>query len=409
MAKWIWTMRAYNLDGGGLTALSYDPDLPATNEIRHADDRRFTMHLNGVDELGFTLYLDDPMALNIRRLKTVVKLWREVQDDDGNILFSNGASSPAFAGVVGWTHKDGNSNQMQIKCYSPLWRLQSRFHILNHYLNINPNTGSPYKQSELMWRLIQMVNGAFGVDSRTGIVQGTFAWPGEPTVAPYFVAKGSNTWSNIFDDLMVRPSSPDIYPDYVHDGTYRLMEFSTDQRRGADVSASVKFNYHTDPEGATPANLENMSEEEMPSPGDFANYVWAVGQGGPNSGKIAKRENTSAAANSDGYGEIGIYMARVDRNEIKRLAALGPIADAELAQRKVPKSAYTVTLSPAAELYYGSDFVMGDVVALNADKGALQVTNKKQRIYQVELVMSANNMETPNVLVANDFYGKVAA
>jgi hypothetical protein len=67
-----------------------------------------------------------------------------------------------------------------------------------------------------------------------------------------------------------------------------------------------------------------------------------------------------------------------------------------------------VELNPASSIYYGKDYSLGDVVMLNANKDALQVNNVKQRIYQVSLTMSDNNMETAAPLVSEDFYGKVA-
>ena len=52
------------------------------------------------------------------------------------------------------------------------------------------------------------------------------------------------------------------------------------------------------------------------------------------------------------------------------------------------------------------DFAIGDVVKLNANRGALLVENKDQRIYQCQLGISDNNVETASPLLANDFYGK---
>ena len=51
--------------------------------------------------------------------------------------------------------------------------------------------------------------------------------------------------------------------------------------------------------------------------------------------------------------------------------------------------------------------MVGDVIKLNADKGALQVSNIKQRIYQCALNIDENNVEVSSPLVSKDFYGKV--
>jgi len=80
-----------------------------------------------------------------------------------------------------------------------------------------------------------------------------------------------------------------------------------------------------------------------------------------------------------------------------------------LARAIVPDLNYSVDVSPAANLYYGRDFSIGDVVNLNANKGALQVSNVKQRVYECTLSISDNNMEKVDPKIAKDFTGKVAA
>lgn len=402
-----WVLRHYDIEGNPILAFSYDPDLSASSELRHAFDRNVTFNLNSYDELEFALYLDDPAAFNISRGRSVIKLFRSVDDDVYSKTLSG--SSPSFAGVVTYTEKSGEENILRCKCYSPLWRLQTHFHILNHYLETNIETDEIYTQSELIWKLIDLVNEAFGGDSFTGISKGNFNWglPDEPQIGPYFVGKGTNTWSNVFDDIMNRPGGPDIVPRYVHtNGNRRQMYLDTDEKRGVDRTGDTAFNYHTDPDDLVP-NCDDMVEEEQLTPGEFGNYLWVVGQGGPNSGKVAARQNSSGADLSDGFDEIGVYMVLVDRDEVKRVDALSPIAEAEFQKRKNPVPSYSVQISPASGIYYDIDFSLGDVVPLNANKGALQVTNKKQRIYQASLAMSDNNFETATTLVSNDFFGKV--
>jgi hypothetical protein len=163
----------------------------------------------------------------------------------------------------------------------------------------------------------------------------------------------------------------------------------------------VKFRYRT----GTNDNCENVSEDLEVNPGDFANFLWVVGQGGPNSGKVALAwDNDSGDFDSD---SVGLYMKVIDHSELKRLNHLQPIADAELKQSRFPKDALTVTLSPYGGLIFKNDFNIGDVVQVIADKNALQV-NEKQRIYQIGLAMSDNNVEIASPLVSKDFYGKVA-
>jgi hypothetical protein len=405
--QYQWVIKHYDIDGSPTEAnySGYSHDV-TSEEIFHATNRTLNFYLNGVDDCSFTLYLDDPMAYLISPLKSIIKVWRTIRDQNGYLIYQDEEDAPSFCGVVGYTIKDGDSNTMQIKAFNPQWRLQFHFHLLNHYLLRNPDTSNNYLQSELMWKLIDLINNAFGVNSFTGIAQGLFDWSGEPEIAPYFVAKGSNTWSNIFDDIMNRAAGSDIWPRYFHnDYDPILMYFDTFEKRGQDKTSDIKFNYHT----GDADNLENLTEEIQAIPNEFANYLWAVGQGGPNAGKVAMAENNSGASGSWGYNEVGVYMKTVDRREIKRLSALQPIADAELAQSKIPKYAYSITVSPASGIFYGDnmDYMVGDVVELNADKNALYVSQLPQRIYQCSLAMSENNVETSSPLIANDFYGKV--
>ncbi len=395
-------MRLYSISGSPISAANMNVLAPgSSNQIEHATNRTLQFPLNGVDNLNFSVYLDDPMAGNINRLSTVVKVWRTVRNDGGGIIYSDDGANPCFAGVVAYTQKNGDENIMNVSCQSPLWRLQSRFHLLNHYLKTNLDTDEPYTQSELMWKLIDLVNNAFGLeDSNTGIAKGTFASGSDPEMAPYFVPKGSNTWANIFDEIMSRPGGVDIIPRYYHsDGDPTMMYFDTEEKRGGGASA---FRYHT----GSGDNLSNLTEEIQVVPGEFANYLWAVGDGGPNSGKIAMVENIEG---SDGYSNIGIYMRRADYPDIKKIGLAGPppthlkaVAAWEFAQAQFPKPSYECELSPAGGTYFGAHFNVGDTVSVVGSKGALSVS-ASQRIFEVTASISDNNMETSSVILSEDF------
>ncbi len=395
-----WTMRLYDTDGSGISAADYEGAV--SNEIKHAFNRQLQIPLNGIDQLAFTLYLDDPMSYQVTRLRTIVKLWRTIRNDAGSVIYTD--SDPCFGGVVSYTNRNGSEGTMGITCQSPLWRLQFRMHILNHYLKINVDTGEDYKQSELMWKLIDLVNNAFGLeDSNTGIIKGVFAAANDPTVAPYFVAKGSNTWTHIFETIMNRPGGVDIVPTYVHiDGDPAVLVFNTDEKRGGDNT--ITFRYRT----GSSDNLDNLTEEHQPIPGEFANYLWAVGQGGPNSGKIAMKENINDDA--DGYSNIGIYQTKKDFPDIKKIGLAGPppthlkaIAESEFAQSRIPKTNYSCEISPAGGVYYANDFSVGDTISLLGGKGSLNVNETGQRIYDATLSMSENNVESVQVSIAEDF------
>jgi len=399
MSNVTWTMRLYDTSGGPITAADYNGAV--SNEIKHGFNRQLEVPLNGIDTLNFALYLDDPMSYQITRLRTVVKLWRTIRNDAGSVIYAD--SQPCFGGIVGYTNRNGAENTMGITVQAPFWRLQFRFHILNHYLKINMDTNEDYKQSELMWKLIDLVNNAFGLeDSNTGIIKGTFASANDPVVAPYFVAKGSNTWTHIFETIMNRPGGVDIAPSYTHvDGDPSIMVFNTEEKRGGDNT--VTFRYRT---GNTD-NLDNLIEENQPVPQEFGNYLWAVGQGGPNSGKIAMEENIDGDA--DGYHNIGIYQVRKDFPEIKKIGLAGPppthlkaIAQSEFAQARVPKTNYSCEISPVGPIYYGLNYNVGDTTTLLGGKGSLSV-DALQRIYDATLSMSENNIESVSISLADDF------
>lgn len=411
MADVSWLIKHYNRSGNAISAnyAGYS-DMGTSNTIFHATDRRLGFFLNNYDTFEFSLYLDDPMAAQISRLGSFIKVWRTVPG------YSDPGNEPCFAGIVYYHQKQGASNLMTIRCASPLWILQLRFHLLNHYLKTNPDTSEDYKQSELIWRLIFFISNAFGpVVSQTGIEKGTFYdVASEITMAPYFQPKGANVWTEIFDGILARAASVDIIPRYHHsDGSGTLMYLDTALKRGADKSGSVIFSYNT----TAPSTCDDISEEEFVQPGKFGNYVWAVGAGGPNSGKVAVAED--AGAIGVGYNNIGIYMVKNDYSDVKRLGKLGanPPATAthlranalnDLARAKVPDTRYAVTMSPAANIFYGKDFLIGDVVTVNAQKGALNVSGLKQRVYECSLGISDNNMETAVPQISHDFTGKVA-
>ena len=410
MADVSWTIRHYDRFGNAINAnYSGYSDFGTSNQIYHATDRVMDFNLNGIDTIGFSLYLDDPMAAQIRRLASFIKVWRNVPG------YSDASNTPCFAGIVANHRKDGAANTMQVQAYSPLWRLQTRFHIANHYLKTNPDTGADYKQSELIWRLIKFISNAWGIGSPIsypGIDQGTFYdVVSEITMAPYFQPKGANVWTEIFDGILARAASVDIIPRYHHTGgNARLMYLDTALKRGSDKSGSVSFEFHT----STPSNCDNVVEDEQVFPNKFGNYVWAVGMGGPNSGKLARAENASSTG--EGYNAIGIYMVKNDYRDEKRLGISGPPpthlranAVNDLARAIVPDLNYSVEVSPAANIYYGKDFSIGDVVNLNASKGALSVSNVKQRVYECTLAISDANIETISPKIAKDFTGKVAS
>lgn len=415
MANVSWEIKHYNRAGNAINAnYSGFSEAGTTNTVVHAANRSLHFALNSFDTCNFMLYLDDPMATQIGRMRSFIKVWRTVRDDGGGVLYQDAADAPCFAGVVGQTTKSASQDTMSVTAYSALWILKFRFHVLNHYLKKDPDTAALYKQSALMWKLIELTNGAFSIadPTGTGIAEGNFLWAGEPTVAPYFQQKGSFTWTHIFDSIMPKAAGVDIIPRYYHsDGSSTLMYFDTAQKRGTDRSGSLNYRYGT----GTGDNLDDIEEEVQAVPGEFGNFLWAVGQGGPNSGKVAMERHDGTGFGTDGIGEIGARMVRNDYPDEKIIGASTPTkthlrahAESDLKIAKVPQTRYNISIGKGAAYWYGSHFFVGDVMRLDANKGALQVSNVKQRIYECGLSISENNMEQAAPLIANDFYGKVA-
>jgi len=397
--RYSWNLRHFNLAGGAINAAGYDGAV--SNEIRHAEDRNVHLVLDNYEDLNFTLYLDDPMAPFVKPLTSVIKLWRSIYSDEGTLVYQDPADTPCFSGFVAFTGKRGANNQMGVRAFSPLWRLKTRFHVNNHYLATNLDTNAPYTESELIWKFIDLLQNAFPVNNRSymGMEKGNFQWANDPVMGPYFQAKGANGWSNIFDTILSRAESPELIPRYHHSGGSPIqMYLDTDQARGANKTGSVSFNFHT----GTNDNLDDLTEDIEIQPNDFANYVWAVGQGGPNSGKLALALNV----NDDefGYDTVKVYQQYAEFNDIQLYNdTLRDLALGELKKNRRPQPSYGVAISPAITgPFYGMHYVCGDAISLNANKGALQVTNAAVRIFECTLSMSHNNVETSNPLIGPD-------
>jgi hypothetical protein len=409
----------YNKTAVGQNSASLDPQNSTVDEfLKHPTNVKWSIPLNGVDQLTFDLLLNDPAAALISTKTTFIRLWRYVTDTVNSKTLTPSTGTPDFCGIVTATNKVASENKMSVTCMSPLWRLQTHFHIDNHRLVtdaaslINPPTneggngdGLPWDQSALMFYLIDLINGAFHASGGdTGIRKpttraynsGTTFWPKTINVSPFFVQKGSYTWPLIFEDLMARASAPDIVPQYIYtSGSANLMYFKTLAVRGTNKTSTMSFDYRTGNK-----NLDDMTESSAVVPGAYGNFQWVVGDGGPNGGILDEESNTTD------IGNYGIYMVRKDvrGTKLSDVEALGPL---ELAvSRQNDAKVYTIQVAPGGSKYFGIDYGVGDLVKLNADKGALSVSNKSQRIYQADLSWSDNNVETVELSISNDFKTK---
>lgn len=426
MAEVTWLMKAYNaVSGAPIPIQGLNPNLAPSETIYNAFNRSLTYNLNGIDELNFSMLLTDPMAAALVPLESTVSLWRTIDDEVAGKTYSQ--DDPDFSGLVTYTNKSGSDNTMTVKVSSPLWRLQTHFHLLNHYLNVNPDTSDLYTMSELMWKLIDLINNAFGgLTSYTGIDLGTFSWgfPFEPSLVPAFIAKGTNTYQYIFNTIMSGTTTGvDIIPEYKHtDNNPTLMLFSTAGHRGNfdGITGNTSFIYHyteqqlIDEFGDPPPinNCDDMVEEIAPVPstssqdGGFANYLWTIGQGGANSGKVAVAENTDPT-DQWSVQNIGVFMATVQDDSWRTYAQAAAAAPLELAVKKIPQINYTVSLAPGGRTYYGIDYTLGDVIPLYANKGVLILTDTQQRIFQATLNMSDNNIERAVLSVSDDYNDQI--
>lgn len=418
-----WKIGVYTRGGAPKISTSYDGSM--TDEfLKHPTDCTLTYTLNGVDQLEFSLLLDDPAALLITKKNTYIRVWRFINDVDNEKVRTPDWETPDFVGVVTGINKNGENGTMSVIVQGVLWLTQVHFHIQNHRLvnDFSPvpsnNTGGnlnnkKWDHSALMWRLIDLINGAYylaGSDtgirkppaatfSGSGYLAGdTLFWPQTIQVAPFYVQKGAYTWPLISEDLLARDGSPDIVPEYIYDpGQPEVMYFRTAITRGTDKTATVSFDYRTGQK-----NIENVEESSQVVPGVHANYVGVSGDGGPNGGTYTiATDDPDIAAN-------GFYM-KSENVPGTKLSDVQQVANAMIKASIISDAEiYTVTMSPAAPLYYDLDYTLGDLISLNADKGALQASDLPQRIYQVTLRWSDNNVESTDVMISNDFKRKFA-
>jgi hypothetical protein len=416
-----WKIGLYDPYGNGVNSTSFDGSV--TDEfLKHATDCTLTYPLNGIDELEFSLLLDDPAASLITRKQSFVRVWRNINDTENSKTRTPPSETPDFCGMVTGITKSGEQNMMRVTVMGTLWLIQTHFHLLNHRLVVDPTsanvpsyrqgsneTGLQWDHSALMFHLIDLINGAFRFSGGdTGIVKPLTAdytgtgymagmdlfWPQTIATSPLYVMAGQYTWP-IFMELLGRDGSPDIVPEYILDpGNIPRMFFKTAIVRGSDKTETVSFDYDTGSK-----SLTDCEEQSQVVPGEFGNFLWVSGDGGPNNILV---QSSDAGDISDN----GVFMVHENIPGSKK-ADVQQYADGK---KKVLLQAdseiYSVSISPASPLYYDLDYTLGDLVNFNAAKGALQATNKHQRIYQVTLHWSDNNVESTEIMISNDFKRK---
>lgn len=454
MAEVTWDIRLFdNLSQPKVAAGMY-PEDAVNNQIRFATNLEWTFPLNSVDMFQGAVYLDDPMAAIIEKKTCIIKVWRAVNDAVAGKTKSPVSTRPDFAGpVVSIGRNEGGNGMLRFTAANPMWRLQNHFHIRNHHLVLDNLTGLdtqgnhqggnrddlPLDQSALMFKLIDLIS--HGVlpspyDSGLGIVKpltsdydeaipGNFVgidlglnyWPKSIVVAPFYAGAGVSVWSEIMEDIMNREGGVDLVPEYVHDpdgsetgygvvshpvdGRRTLLIFNTALKRGTNRANSMRFAYRY---GSSP-NLETLDEVGQITPGTYANFVWVVGNGGPNT--YFAQANLTAPALTD-IDANGLYMKLVTVGGSFK-ASMDAQAPDELEKGlKADVPVYTANISPAARIYYDIDYKLGDVCTFDMEQGYWSRIGITQRIHQVILKYSDNNVESADIAVASDFTGKVA-
>jgi hypothetical protein len=409
-----WDISLATRGGTAVNSTSYDGSV--TNQyLKHATDLQWSIPLNGIDQLDFSLYLDDPAAALIAKKQSVIRIWRHINDPIFSKTRTPPSGTPDFCGIVTSITKSGASGKMAVTAMAPLWLLQVHYHLLNHRLVTDTSVyggshyeggnadDAPWDHSALMFRLIDMINGAFKLSGGdTGIRKpptadyGPDYWPRTITVSPFFVERFSNVWANVFENLMARAASPDIHPEYIwNSGSKDVMYFKTEVVRGTDVSGDVSLDYRTGLK-----NLDDLTESSQVIPGTYGNRIVVVGDGGPNG------PNVLEAFDSGDISANGLFMARTDI-ESARLRDMADLTTQNLHTALASDDPiYTANVSPVGGLYYDIDYSVGDLVNLNADKGALSATDVKQRVYMVTLGYSDNKVETTDIQISADFKRK---
>ncbi len=421
MAVVEWLMGVYDRAGVSYDSTSFDGSV--TDEyLKHFTNASLTIPLNGIDTLTFSLLLTDPAAQLIGMKNTVIRLWRNINDTVHSKTRTPPEGTPDFCGIVTGIDIDGEGGTVTYTVQGILWLVQTHFHLNNHrsvndpssyggihYEGANAND-LPFDESAMMFRLIDLINGAFkNTGGDTGIRKPltraytghgyltgeSLYWPQTIRVDPFYNTKGDYTWP-LITDLLGRDASPDLTPEYIwNPGGVETMYFKTALVRGTDISDTFSFDYRTGSK-----NVENVTSSAQVVPGEYADWIWVSGDGGPNGGYLSQKEDDDVQA------EFGIFMSHENIPGNKK-ADIEQYATAKLKKAtQADAPFYQVSLTPASPIYYGIDFEVGDRVTLNADKGALLISGIKQRIYKATLSYSDNNVETCSLEISADFKRK---
>lgn len=434
-----WDLEVFDLNGQSLAI------------VAEAYERSITFEHNGIDQLEFSLYLDDPVAGFVVPIKSVVKVWRRVRGLPDPVR-----SEPFFCGVVGPRRRGAREGTVTYTAFSPLWRLQHRYHIDKHvfgWWNANSlpvdlgfsDVGGPpiawdgawytnpddrysystgWNPSWVMWAMIHFTNELVpgtGAD-RTGIIRGAMEeYLEEPLIQRPWIIKrygrGQNTWT-LVDEIVNQMQVVDLAPRYTHvDGLQRMMYFDTVWPRGVQ-NDDVVLGY-----GTAPWNCADVTDQEIVEPGTFATHVTAQGQGERDTDRqIAKADGSSYYNEITGdlievpdyLDEYGLYM-RWDRYENETSGRnLRSFAAETLLHNALPVHVVEPTVehpfndendAVPVRPVYGSDYGMGDGIRVRCDRDTMRFGmeyDEWKRVLGAKLTMSDGNLETTTLTLVDD-------
>lgn len=393
----------------------YDLNGDFQADITEASDRTVSMPLNNAFSGSFSLFLDDPLVAKLKPLQSVIKLWRDVQDAYWDVHFTMADDRPLVAGYISSRRKEGN--KIIYTFHDPIWKTQFHFHLLNHRirapLKVGPGltTVIPCTLSGLIWKCIDLVQNAFGLDdSELGMrLEGTDT--GSDTAlfdGVYRIPQGSWTWDQHCLYLLNQENGVDLHLDYEHnEGSPILARFFCDHpSRGTDKSDLVQLEYGEIGTGYQ-NNIEELDFDEVFEPKRWANWWRQFGQGQKDTTFSWSEPISGASTGPLGISTVGIYMGQDKQDNVVSAAYLQGLAKQNLKRSSADPSVYSLTLDPTGPPYFWHNFVLGDLIQFRYKKGNLVVPATKERIYQVDLSLSDNNMELCKVLIAPDFLVKV--
>lgn len=416
--------------------VSYRVKLFARNGAYLADisdelvSRNRGINLNGIDTFGFGLSTRAANAGLVQPLSTFVRMWRDVE---GRAPRPEGF--PNFCGWVGQPSKSAKNKSMTFMSYSPIWRLQSRFHIDVHdfgdptaagasYEAVN-NPNTPMTPSQILWKMIENTAQVTSPDDWMGMALGALNTAEKTWWERY--PRGQSTWELLTNFL--GKGLFDLFPTYVSDpgNPDRMILFNTVTKRGV-ARSSPKFEFIADKEDPRyPGNLDDMTEAVSTEPGSFATYVVVQGPGDRKVDRaiweadggsrsmdwlgdmyvtydgIPTRTNPPFTTLPNDMNDIGVYQLWEKNNLAMFQDQRDAHAFAKLKRMHAPPQVLSAVFPPGSDSGFEHDWNVGDVMLCSCDEGAMSFTDVSRRVAAVNLTLDDLGAETCAVTLVEDY------